>query len=470
MPTASGDADHYVVRFYRAFAASGCEPSHVSLFRRDRGAGAVEGDLAAHLLAQDLIYVGGGSVLSPARRLARARPRHRRCAEAWRRGMVLCGLSAGSLCWFAEAVTAFHGAPTRVEGLGLLPHSNCVHYDGEPERRAEYRRFVGDGMRAGYAAEDGVGAALRRRATCTASSPRAPAARVPRRRPRGRDRGGGAAAGRRARRDGGAARAGRRRMTAPTVLALGGGGFTSDEGDAALDDLVLELCGVPVPRILFLPTAAGTRRCRSGASTRPSATAPASPTSSRSSAWPASAGRCEEIVLGQDVDLRRRRLAAQPAGGLARARPRRPPARGVGAGHVLAGLSAGAMCWFEGGVTTSGGLPAPAPALGLLPGSLSVHADGEPARRPVYLDAVRRGALPPGWLLDDGAGLVFRGRRLERVVTARPDAGAAVVDVDGVVPLRAELLRRPPTPLPAVAASEDVRELRALRQALAARP
>ena len=88
----------------------------------------------------------------------------------------------------------------------------------------------------------------------------------------------------------------------------------------------------------------------------------------------------------------------------------------------------------------------------------------------MYLDAVRRGLLPPGWLLDDGAGLVFRGRRLERVVTARPDAGAAVVDVDGVVPLRAELLLRSPSPLPAAAASEDVRELRALRQALAAPP
>ena len=78
-------------------------------------------------------------------------------AEAWRNGTVMCGLSAGSLCWFAEAVTAFHGSPTRVEGLGLLPHSNCVHYDGEPARRTEYRRFVGDGMRPGYAAEDGVG-------------------------------------------------------------------------------------------------------------------------------------------------------------------------------------------------------------------------------------------------------------------------------------------------------------------------
>ncbi len=156
VPTASGDADHYVVRFYRAFAAARCEPSHVSLFRRDRGAGAVEGDLAAHLLAQDLIYVGGGSVLSLLGTW-RAHGLDAVLAEAWRRGTVLCGLSAGSLCWFAEAVTAFHGPPTRVQGLGLLPHSNCVHYDGDPARRTEFRRFVGDGMRAGYAAEDGVG-------------------------------------------------------------------------------------------------------------------------------------------------------------------------------------------------------------------------------------------------------------------------------------------------------------------------
>ena len=40
---------------------------------------------------------------------------------------MICGLSAGSLCWFAEAVTAFHGPPRRVKGLGLLPYSNCVH-------------------------------------------------------------------------------------------------------------------------------------------------------------------------------------------------------------------------------------------------------------------------------------------------------------------------------------------------------
>src|SRR4051794_28650547 len=154
LPTASGDADHYVVRFYRHFACRS-DASHVSLFRRERGGGAVEGDVAAHLLEQDLIYVGGGNVLSMLGTW-RAHGLDAVLRRAWRRGVVLCGPSAGSLCWFAEALTAFHGAPRRVRGLGLLPFSNCVHYTNEPERRGEYHRFVGDGMRPGYAADDGA--------------------------------------------------------------------------------------------------------------------------------------------------------------------------------------------------------------------------------------------------------------------------------------------------------------------------
>lgn len=155
LPTASGDADHYVVRFYRRFSAS-CEASHVSLFRRDQGTGGVEEDLARHLLAQDVVYVGGGNVVSMLGTW-RAHGLDAVLARAWRQGIVLCGPSAGSLCWFREALSAFHGASRRVRGLGLLPYSNCVHYDAEPARRAEYRRFVGEGMRAGFAAEDGVG-------------------------------------------------------------------------------------------------------------------------------------------------------------------------------------------------------------------------------------------------------------------------------------------------------------------------
>jgi dipeptidase E len=161
LPTASGDADHYVVRFYRRFSPT-CEASHLSLFRRDQGTGGVEDDFATHLLAQDLIYVGGGNVVSMLGAW-RAHGLDAILRKAWRRGVVLCGPSAGSLCWFAEALSAFHGAPRPVQGLGLLPYSNCVHYDAEPARREEYHRFVGDGMRPGFAVEDGV--ALHFRAT-----------------------------------------------------------------------------------------------------------------------------------------------------------------------------------------------------------------------------------------------------------------------------------------------------------------
>lgn len=152
LPSASGDADHYVVRFYRAFPAERCEASHISLFRREQG----PEDLRAHLLSQDLIYVGGGSVISLLG-VWRAHGVDRILREAWEAGVVLCGLSAGSLCWFEEAVTGFHGAPQRVEGLGLLPFSNCVHYEPASERRLAYHEMLRQGMRPGYAAEDSAG-------------------------------------------------------------------------------------------------------------------------------------------------------------------------------------------------------------------------------------------------------------------------------------------------------------------------
>jgi peptidase E len=155
LPTASGDADHYVVRFYRRFSPT-CTTSHVSLFRRDQGTGGVEDDLEAHLYAQDLIYVGGGNVVSMLGAW-RAHGLDAVLRRAWRRGVILCGASAGSLCWFREALSAFHGAPKTVRGLGLLPYSGCVHYDAEPVRRGEYRRFVGDGMLPGFAIDDRVG-------------------------------------------------------------------------------------------------------------------------------------------------------------------------------------------------------------------------------------------------------------------------------------------------------------------------
>ena len=151
LPTASGDADHYIVRFYRAFPAGRCQPSHISLFRRDGGAC----DLAAHLLAQDLVYVGGGSVISLLGTWA-AHGVDCMLRAAWEAGVVMAGLSAGSLCWFEHGVTAFHGESRPIMGMGFLPYSNAVHYDDKPDRRSAYLAAVAGGMTPGYGTGDGA--------------------------------------------------------------------------------------------------------------------------------------------------------------------------------------------------------------------------------------------------------------------------------------------------------------------------
>jgi dipeptidase E len=152
LPTASGDADHYVVRFYRAFSASRCQPSHISLFRRETGVG----DPRAHLLEQDLVYVGGGSLVS----LLGAWRAHGidvALHDAWRAGVIMCGGSAGSLCWFSHAVSAFHEGPPRLmQALGFLPWSNAVHYADEPGRRSAFLDAVAAGTPPGYGVGDGA--------------------------------------------------------------------------------------------------------------------------------------------------------------------------------------------------------------------------------------------------------------------------------------------------------------------------
>jgi hypothetical protein len=124
------------------------------------------------------------------------------------------------------------------------------------------------------------------------------------------------------------------------------------------------------------------------------------------------------------------------------------------------------MCWFEGGITRSSGPPETIAGLGLLPGSLSVHADGEPERLPAFLEAVRTGALPGGWAADDGVGLLFDGTRHVRAVSSRPGAGAVRVDaLDGELVrsrVEPELLGAGPAGLPLPGA--DVEELRALHR------
>lgn len=151
LPTASGDPDDQIERFHRAFRGLG-RLSHLSLFRL----GTHPMSPRDHLLAQDVIYVGGGS-LANLLAIWRVHGLDDALREAWERGILLCGVSAGSMCWFEEGVTRSHGRSRRAQGLGLLPGSNSVHHSSDPERRAFFRCAVLEGLAAGYAVDDGVG-------------------------------------------------------------------------------------------------------------------------------------------------------------------------------------------------------------------------------------------------------------------------------------------------------------------------
>lgn len=221
------------------------------------------------------------------------------------------------------------------------------------------------------------------------------------------------------------------------IFAMGGGGFTMEPSNPLLDDFVLSLADVREPRILFLPTASGDATSQVNAFKERFGARACVPDTLSLFKLRDSTRSLDEIVLAQHIvyvggGSMRNLLALWQAHGLddllVQAWQR---------GTVLAGLSAGAMCWFQGGVTRSSGPPEPIAGLGLLEGSLTVHADGEPERLPAWVAAVRSGQLPGGWALDDGVGMLFRGRRPERIVSSRPGAGAVRVDA-----IAGELVRK----------------------------
>jgi dipeptidase E len=150
VPTARGDEPSSVLAFYRAFAGR-ARASDLRLF------GIPPPDLRAFVLDQDAIFVGGGNT---ANMLAvwRLHGLDSILREAWERGVVLSGVSAGSICWFAAGVTdSFRAELDGLECLGFLPGSNCPHYDGEERRRPAYHALVAAGFPAGVAADDGCG-------------------------------------------------------------------------------------------------------------------------------------------------------------------------------------------------------------------------------------------------------------------------------------------------------------------------
>lgn len=153
LPTAGGDAHEQIGRFRRAFGERGCEPSEISLFRL--GARPIE--LRSHLLAQDAIYISGGSLVNLLA-IWRAHGIDEIMREAYEAGIFIAGQSAGAMCWFEAGITKSSGLALPGKGMGLLAGSASVHFHLEPERRDVYRDAVASGMLAdGYGLDDQAG-------------------------------------------------------------------------------------------------------------------------------------------------------------------------------------------------------------------------------------------------------------------------------------------------------------------------
>jgi dipeptidase E len=154
LPTASGDPEDQIARFKRAFAERDCLPEVVSLFRL----GENPVDLREELLGQDVIYAGGGSMVNLIA-IWRAHGLDEILRECWREGILICGQSAGAMCWFEGGITSSQGEPAVADGLGLLPGSACVHYLTEPIRRRRFLRAITAGeLGPGLGLEDQTGA------------------------------------------------------------------------------------------------------------------------------------------------------------------------------------------------------------------------------------------------------------------------------------------------------------------------
>lgn len=150
IPTASGDSEEYIERFYQHFAPRPAHLSHLSLFEPPTS------DLETLIFNRDIIYVGGGNTKNLIA-LWKEWQLDRILRKAWNRGIILCGVSAGSICWFEQGVTdSIPGERTVLKCLGFLTGSNCPHYNWEAYRNGYHNQLSKELIANGYAADDGT--------------------------------------------------------------------------------------------------------------------------------------------------------------------------------------------------------------------------------------------------------------------------------------------------------------------------
>jgi len=157
LPTASGDPAEQIAAFRSSLGGLHCRLSHLSLFRLEHEG---VGDLARHLHSQDLIYVGGGSMVNLLA-IWRAHGLDRILRSCWHSGVALAGQSAGAMCWFEWGITRSPGETRLAPGLGLVPGMLSVHYHRDPDRRRGLLDAVAERAEPGYGVDDGAGILIR---------------------------------------------------------------------------------------------------------------------------------------------------------------------------------------------------------------------------------------------------------------------------------------------------------------------
>ena len=127
IPTATGDDQSYIDNFYKAFDSLECITSHIDFFKRTI-------DLKPHILEQDIIYVGGGNTKSMLA-VWREWGLDEILKEAYKKNIIMSGVSAGAICWFEKGITdSWKDYQATIDCLGLVNGICCPHYDEEPER------------------------------------------------------------------------------------------------------------------------------------------------------------------------------------------------------------------------------------------------------------------------------------------------------------------------------------------------
>ena len=127
LPTATGDNDTYIVRFYSTFNCLNCKPSHIEFFKRTT-------NIKNHIMEQDVVFVGGGNTKSMLS-IWNDWGMSDLLKDAYNKGVIMSGVSAGAICWFTSGITDSWDNQLRIlPCLDFISGICCPHYDEEPNR------------------------------------------------------------------------------------------------------------------------------------------------------------------------------------------------------------------------------------------------------------------------------------------------------------------------------------------------